>query len=50
VDAANAHLYEMAGDRDAAIAHYLAAASRTASLPERHYLTLRAARLSTSVG
>jgi RNA polymerase sigma factor (sigma-70 family) len=49
LDAAKAHLYEMAGDREAAIAHYLAAANRTASLPERHYLTLRAARLSTSV-
>ncbi|MEE6263177.1 RNA polymerase sigma factor [Plantactinospora sonchi] len=46
LDATRAHLLEMAGDRPAAIAHYRAAASRTASLPERHYLTLRAARLS----
>jgi RNA polymerase sigma factor (sigma-70 family) len=44
--AARAHLYEMAGDADAAIAHYRAAAGRTTSLPERHYLALRAARLA----
>ncbi|MEO3745783.1 sigma-70 family RNA polymerase sigma factor [Plantactinospora sp. B5E13] len=46
LDATRAHLLEMAGDRAAAIAHYRAAANRTASLPERHYLTLRAARLA----
>ncbi|HLL67116.1 MAG TPA: DUF6596 domain-containing protein [Micromonosporaceae bacterium] len=43
--AARAHLYELAGDRRAAVEHYLAAAGRTTSLPERHYLCLRAARL-----
>lgn len=43
--AARAHLAEMAGDREAAVADYHAAANRTTSLPERHYLTLRAARL-----
>ncbi|MDH6114961.1 RNA polymerase sigma factor (sigma-70 family) [Kitasatospora sp. MAP12-15] len=41
---ARAHLLEMAGDRAGAAANYREAASRTASLPERHYLTLRAAR------
>jgi RNA polymerase sigma factor (sigma-70 family) len=44
--AARAHLCEMVGDRQAAIENYRAAASRTTSLPERHYLTLRAARLA----
>ncbi|WP_343221698.1 RNA polymerase sigma factor [Polymorphospora rubra] len=43
--AARAHLLEMAGDRSAAAEAYRAAAGRTASLPERHYLLLRAARL-----
>ena len=46
LDAVRAHLYEMAGDHQAAIAHYHAAAGRTASIPERNYLTLQAARLS----
>lgn len=41
-----AHLLEMAGDVDAAIAEYETAASRTTSLPENHYLTMRAARLN----
>lgn len=44
--AVRAHLHELAGDRDAAVADYRAAAHRTASLPERHHLTLRAARLA----
>jgi hypothetical protein len=35
----------MAGDHDAAIEHYRAAAGRTTSIPERRYLTTRAARL-----
>ncbi|MDH6131971.1 RNA polymerase sigma factor (sigma-70 family) [Kitasatospora sp. MAA4] len=43
---ARAHLLEMAGDRAGAVENYRAAAERTASLPERHYLTLRAARLA----
>jgi predicted RNA polymerase sigma factor len=42
-----AHLLEMAGDHEAAIAHYRAAAARTTSVAERDYLTRRAARLST---
>jgi len=36
----------MAGDRETAIAHYLAAAGRTASIPERNYLGSQAARLA----
>jgi len=45
LSAVRAHLYEMAGDPLAAIEHYQAAAARTASLPEKHYLTTRAAQL-----
>ncbi|MFD0257921.1 RNA polymerase sigma factor [Kitasatospora indigofera] len=41
-----AHLLEQAGDRAGAVENYRAAAKRTASLPERHHLTLRAARLA----
>jgi predicted RNA polymerase sigma factor len=48
LDAVRAHLYERAGDRAAALAHYRAAASRTTSIPERDYLIERAARLSGS--
>ena len=44
--AVRAHLLDMAGERDAAIAEYEAAASRTTSLPEQHYLTRQAARLN----
>jgi RNA polymerase sigma factor (sigma-70 family) len=46
LDAVRAHLLEMAGDRDAAIAHYRKAAGRTSSIPERNYLTTKAARLA----
>lgn len=45
--AVRAHLFEMAGDADAAIAHYRAAASRTTSPPERDYLVAQAAKLSS---
>ena len=45
LDAVRAHLYEMAGDYDRALAHYRAAATRTTSIPERNYLTTKAARL-----
>ncbi|MGV9817633.1 RNA polymerase sigma factor [Nocardia xishanensis] len=45
LDAVRGHLHEMSGDHATAIAHYTAAAGRTTSLPERDYLTLRAARL-----
>ena len=37
--AVRGHLFEMAGERDRAVAHYRAAAERTASVPERDYLT-----------
>ncbi|MFD9127592.1 RNA polymerase sigma factor [Kitasatospora sp. NPDC059571] len=46
--AARAHLRELAGQTDTALADYRAAAARTASLPEQHYLRLRAARLATA--
>ena len=45
LDAVRAHLLELAGDDEAAIRHYQAAAARTASMPERNYLTTQAARL-----
>lgn len=45
LDAVRAHLLEMAGDRVGAIAQYRSAAGRTASLPERNYLIMQAARL-----
>jgi RNA polymerase sigma factor (sigma-70 family) len=45
LDAVRAHLLEMAGDREAAIARYRAAAGRTTSIPERNYLSTKAARL-----
>jgi RNA polymerase sigma factor (sigma-70 family) len=48
LDAVRAHLFEMAGDRAAAVAHYQAAAGRTTSIPERNYLTTQAARLSAA--
>jgi predicted RNA polymerase sigma factor len=44
--AVRAHLRELAGDTEDAAADYLAAASRTTSLPERRYLTLQASRLT----
>jgi predicted RNA polymerase sigma factor len=44
--AVRAHLLELAGDRVAARAAYLAAARATTSLPERRYLEVRAARLA----
>jgi RNA polymerase sigma factor (sigma-70 family) len=47
LDVVRAHLSEMAGDAQAALAHYRAAASRTTSVPEQHYLATRAARLKT---
>jgi predicted RNA polymerase sigma factor len=47
LDAVRAHLLEMAGDTQAALVHYRAAASRTTNLPEQRYLTRQAARLKT---
>jgi RNA polymerase sigma factor (sigma-70 family) len=46
LDAVRAHLFEMAGDHQAAITHYRIAATRTTSIPERNYLVTQAARLS----
>ena len=45
LEAVRAHLLEMSGDREGAIAHYLKAAARTASVPEQNYLNTQAARL-----
>ena len=49
LDAVRAHLFELSGDHEAAIAHYLAAAGRTMSIPERNYLTTKAVRLTQSL-
>ncbi len=46
LDAVRAHLLERAGRRDAAVELYRAAASKTASEPERNYLLMKAAKLS----
>ena len=43
--AVRAHLHEMAGDTQAAVACYRTAAARTTSVPEQHYLATKAARL-----
>jgi len=48
LDAVRGHLHEKAGDREAAIAHYRAAAAKTTSLPERDYLLKQAARLAAT--
>jgi RNA polymerase sigma factor (sigma-70 family) len=48
LDAVRAHLLEMAGDFDAAVAHYRTAAGLTTSVAERDYLVARAARLAAS--
>jgi RNA polymerase sigma factor (sigma-70 family) len=49
LDAVRGHLHEKAGDPGRAIAHYRAAAERTASAPERDYLLVKAARLAARV-
>lgn len=46
LEAVRAHLLEMTGDRDAAVAHYRAAAGRTLSIPERNYLIAKAGVLA----
>jgi RNA polymerase sigma factor (sigma-70 family) len=46
--AVRAHLLEMAGEHQAAIEHYRAAADRTTSIPERDYLVTQAARLAAT--
>ena len=48
LEAVRAHLHEFDGDKRAAIESYRAAAGRTASIPERNYLTTKAARLLNS--
>ena len=48
VESVRAHLLELAGENESAIASYLAAAGRTASVPERNYLATQAARLRSS--
>ena len=45
VEAVRAHLLELAGERQAALAAYRSAARRTTSLPEKRHLEARAARL-----
>jgi len=45
--AVRAHLHELAGDTEAAVAEFRAAAARTTNLREQHYLTTKAARLVT---
>jgi len=47
LDAVRAHLLERAGEHEAAIELYRKAATRTASVPERDYLMLKAARLNS---
>jgi len=46
LDAVRGHLAEMLGDHEAASQHFRAAAQRTTSLPERDYLTTKAAEVS----
>src|SRR5260221_14662933 len=43
LDTVRALLLDRAGDRDAAVALYRAAASKTSSAPERNYLLMKAA-------
>ena len=49
LDAVRGHLFEMLGDRERAVAHYRAAAERTASIPERDYLAAKVARIDTAM-
>jgi RNA polymerase sigma factor (sigma-70 family) len=46
LDAVRAHLFERAGDHDVAVSLYRAAAAKTRNIPERIYLTMKAARLA----
>jgi predicted RNA polymerase sigma factor len=48
--ATRAHLRELAGDRAGAAGDYRHAARRTASIPERRYLTGRGAALDAAGG
>jgi len=49
LDAVQAHLLELAGDRQGAVRDYRVAAGKTGSLPERNYLLTQAARLSSEL-
>jgi RNA polymerase sigma factor (sigma-70 family) len=49
LDAVRAHLLERLGERDAAVALYREAASKTMSVPERNYLLMKAARISQTM-
>jgi predicted RNA polymerase sigma factor len=46
LDSVRAHLLELAGNREAALEHYRAAAARTTNLAEQRYLAKQAARLN----
>ncbi len=46
IHAVRAHLLELAGDREAALAAYSRAARLTASVPEQRYLNARIRRLN----
>jgi predicted RNA polymerase sigma factor len=46
LDAVRGHLFELAGDAQAAVSRYRAAAARTTSTPEQHYLLEQIARLT----
>ncbi len=46
--AVRGHLLQMAGDHEGAIVQYRAAARRTSSQPERHYLERQAAKLAAT--
>ena len=50
VHSVRGHLYEMAGDREAAVDEFRAAAAGTVSVPERDYLVAQAARLAAALG
>ena len=49
LDAVRAHLLELAGDTEAALAHYSAAAERTTNLAEQRHLVAQAARLNEAL-
>jgi RNA polymerase sigma factor (sigma-70 family) len=49
LDAVRAHLLELAGDNEAALEHYRAAAGRSTNLAEQRYLATQAARLHSDV-
>jgi predicted RNA polymerase sigma factor len=48
IDQLRAHLHELAGDTDAALAHYRRAAGRATNLAERRYLDAQVARLNVT--